>query len=67
MTKQKINEFKKKLLKTDGRTLTWFHREKLPKELDYSYFIFQINGFKKSGIDQNIQDAINSYMEVCNR
>lgn len=63
MLDSKIEIFKHKLLKEDGRTLTWFHREYLPTTMRYNYFSYQLNGHKKTGIDEVIINAINKYLE----
>ena len=56
-----IKKFRE-VLKKDGRNLIWFNRNYLPK-IRYNYMMYQINGFKQTGIDEDIITAIEKYLE----
>ncbi len=57
-----IEEFKNKLIKKDGRTLRWFHDEKIKSisKLTYSGFTLQLNGY--APISKSVMDQIVIYM-----
>lgn len=55
-----IKDFRKKL-KVEGRTLKWFVNTYLTPDR-YTYFSFQINGWKND-INEDFVEAIKLYLE----
>jgi hypothetical protein len=53
-----IEDFKQKL-KESGKSLSWFHRKYLRKQLNFTYFQQQIH---TGEIQSNVLDAIESYL-----